>query len=98
VISPLLANIYLHHVFDLWAERWRRLEARSDMIVVRYADDLVAGFEHPYRDPRPIADMRQDQLSGWRFAKVRTKLRNCLSTGDESALHEARSGSAFGAA
>ena len=46
VISPLLANIYLHYVFDLWAERWRRREASGDMIVVRYADDLVAGFEH----------------------------------------------------
>jgi RNA-directed DNA polymerase len=46
VISPLLANVYLHHVFDLWAEVWREKEARGDMIVVRYADDLVAGFEH----------------------------------------------------
>jgi len=45
VISPLLANIYLHYVFDLWAERWRRREASGDMIVVRYADDLIAGFE-----------------------------------------------------
>ncbi|MGA8988913.1 MAG: reverse transcriptase domain-containing protein, partial [Rhodoplanes sp.] len=39
VISPLLANIYLHYVFDLWAERWRRREATGDMIIVRYADD-----------------------------------------------------------
>jgi len=46
VISPLLANIYLHYVLDLWAERWRRREAKGDMIIVRYADDLVAGFEH----------------------------------------------------
>jgi RNA-directed DNA polymerase len=46
VISPLLGNIYLHYVFDLWAERWRRQEARGDMIVVRYADDLVAGGLH----------------------------------------------------
>jgi RNA-directed DNA polymerase len=38
VISPLLANVYLHYCFDLWAERWRRHEARGDMIVVRYAD------------------------------------------------------------
>ena len=41
VISPLLANIYLHYVFDLWAERWRRREATGDMIIVRYADDRV---------------------------------------------------------
>ena len=43
VISPLLANIYLHYCFDLWAERWRRREAQGDMIVVRYADDLAVG-------------------------------------------------------
>src|ERR1700716_2943447 len=46
VISPLLANVYLHYVFDLWAERWRRREAMGDMIMVRYADDLVVGFQH----------------------------------------------------
>jgi len=45
-ISPLLANIYLHYVFDLWARRWRRHSATGDMIVVRYADDIVVGFEH----------------------------------------------------
>ena len=46
VISPLLANIYLHYVLDLWADRWRRREATGDMIIVRYADDVVVGFEH----------------------------------------------------
>jgi hypothetical protein len=46
VASPLLANIYLHYVFDLWAERWRRREATGDMIIVRYADDLVLGFQY----------------------------------------------------
>src|SRR3984885_4250831 len=46
VISPLLANIYLHYVFDLWAERYRRRQAHGDMIIVRYADDVVVGFEH----------------------------------------------------
>jgi RNA-directed DNA polymerase len=46
VISPLLANVYLHYTFDLWAERWRRREAAGDMIIVRYADDIVVGFEH----------------------------------------------------
>jgi group II intron reverse transcriptase/maturase len=46
VISPLLANVYLHHVLDLWAQRWRRREATGDMIVVRYADDIIVGFEH----------------------------------------------------
>jgi group II intron reverse transcriptase/maturase len=45
VISPLLANVYLHYVFDLWAEVWRRKAARGDVIIVRYADDLVMGFQ-----------------------------------------------------
>ena len=45
-ISPLLANIYLHYVFDLWAHRWRRREAHGDVVVVRFADDFVVGFEH----------------------------------------------------
>jgi RNA-directed DNA polymerase len=45
VISPLLANIYLHYVFDLWAERWRRREATGDMIMVRYADDYSASIK-----------------------------------------------------
>lgn len=46
VISPLLANVYLHYVLDLWVEAWRRKEARGDVIVVRYADDFVLGFQH----------------------------------------------------
>jgi RNA-directed DNA polymerase len=45
VASPLLANIYLHYVFDLWIEAWRKKVAKGDVIVVRYADDLVVGFE-----------------------------------------------------
>ena len=45
VASPLLSNVYLHYVFDLWAERWRRREASGDMIIVRYADDIIVGFE-----------------------------------------------------
>lgn len=46
VISPLLANVYLHYTFDLWVQQWRNRNAHGDMIVVRYADDLVAGFKH----------------------------------------------------
>jgi group II intron reverse transcriptase/maturase len=46
VASPLFANVYLHYVFDLWAQQWRRREATGNVIVVRYADDIVAGFEH----------------------------------------------------
>jgi len=46
VASPLLANIYLHYAFDLWADQWRRKEAVGDVIIVRYADDAVLGFQH----------------------------------------------------
>ncbi|MEW5755399.1 MAG: group II intron reverse transcriptase/maturase [Pseudomonadota bacterium] len=45
VVSPLLANVYLHYVMDLWTQRWRQREARAAMMVVRYADDAVLGFE-----------------------------------------------------
>ena len=51
VVSPLLANVYLHYVFDLWAERWRRREASGDMILVRYADDIIVGFQYESRCP-----------------------------------------------
>ena len=61
VISPLLANIYLHYVLDLWAERWRRREASGDMIIVRYADDLVVGFEHE-DDARRFLDAMRARL------------------------------------
>ena len=46
VISPLLANVYLHYAFDMWADRWRRQEATGNVVIVRYADDIVVGFEH----------------------------------------------------
>ncbi|HYW85278.1 MAG TPA: reverse transcriptase domain-containing protein, partial [Spirochaetia bacterium] len=45
VLSPLLANIYLHYVFDLWVQAWRKKRARGDVVVVRYADDVVLGFQ-----------------------------------------------------
>ena len=45
-ISPLLANLYLHYVLDLWAQRWRKRHARGEMILVRYADDFIVGFQH----------------------------------------------------
>ena len=44
-VSPLLANVYLHYVFDLWVRAWRKKQARGDMIVVRFADDIVLGFQ-----------------------------------------------------
>jgi RNA-directed DNA polymerase len=58
VISPLLANIYLHYVLDLWAERWRQREATGDLIIVRYADDVVVGFEREVDAHRFLAAMR----------------------------------------
>jgi group II intron reverse transcriptase/maturase len=58
VASPLLANVYLHYVFDLWAARWRRREATGDMIVVRFADDIVVGFEHEADAQRFWSEMR----------------------------------------
>ena len=61
VISPLLANIYLHYVFDLWAERWRRREATGDMIIVRYADDFIVGFQHE-ADARRFLDVMRERL------------------------------------
>src|SRR6266404_2326416 len=61
VISPLLSNIYLHYVFDLWAERWRRREATGDMIMVRYADDTVVGFQHE-NDARRFWDAMRERL------------------------------------
>ena len=45
VASPLIANVYLHYLFDLWADVWRRKVAKGDVIIVRYADDLVLGFQ-----------------------------------------------------
>jgi Reverse transcriptase (RNA-dependent DNA polymerase) len=59
VISPLIANIYLHYVFDLWANRWRQREATGDMIIVRFADDLIVGFEHENDTRRFLEAMRE---------------------------------------
>src|ERR1700692_5062616 len=64
VISPLLGNIYLHYVYDLWAERWRRQEAQGGMIIVRYADDLVAGFEHE-GDARRFLDVMRERFEAF---------------------------------
>lgn len=58
-VSPLLANVYLHYVLDLWAEQWRRRHARGDMIFVRFADDYIAGFEHREDAERFLADLSE---------------------------------------
>ncbi|HEV7808186.1 MAG TPA: reverse transcriptase domain-containing protein [Solirubrobacteraceae bacterium] len=66
--SPLLANVYLHYVFDLWAHQWRCRHARGDVILVRFADDFVAGFERRDDAERFLADLRE------RFAKFNLEL------------------------
>jgi RNA-directed DNA polymerase len=58
-ISPLLANVYLHYVFDQWAQQWRGRHARGDMVIVRYADDFIAGFQHREDAERFQADLSQ---------------------------------------
>jgi RNA-directed DNA polymerase len=59
VISPLLANIYLHYALDLWAARWRRRTPAGDMIIVRYADDFIVGFQHESDAQRFLNEMRE---------------------------------------
>ena len=59
VISPLLANVYLHYVFDLWVQAWREKVATGDVIVVRYADDLVVGFQHQAEAERFLNEFRE---------------------------------------
>jgi RNA-directed DNA polymerase len=66
--SPLLANIYLHYVFDLWVQHWRKTKAKGDMIVVRWADDFVVGFEHQADAARFHHELAE------RFAKFKLKL------------------------
>lgn len=64
----MLANIYLHYAFDLWVQQWRTKQARGDMIVVRYADDFIVGFQHKAEADRFLTDLRQ------RFAKFGLEL------------------------
>lgn len=58
VISPLLANIYLHYVYDLWVEQWRKRTATGPMIVIRYADDTIVGFQRHADADRFLRDLR----------------------------------------
>ena len=58
VISPTLANIYLHYVFDLWVDVWRTKCAQGDVVVVRYADDIVLGFQHQAEADRFLEKFR----------------------------------------
>jgi group II intron reverse transcriptase/maturase len=67
-VSPLLANVYLHHVFDLWAQWWRSRHAQGDVIIVRFADDYIVGFEHEEDARRFLAEL------GERLAKFGLEL------------------------
>jgi RNA-directed DNA polymerase len=67
-ISPLLANLYLHYVFDLWVQQWRKKQARGDVVVVRYADDFVVGFQHRAEAERFLTELRA------RFARFALEL------------------------
>ena len=58
VISPLLANIYLHYVLDQWTDQWRQ-SGQGDVIIVRYADDAVIGFQHEYEAKKFLKDLRE---------------------------------------
>ena len=90
VISPLLANIYLHYAFDLWAERWRRREATGDVIIVRYADDLVVGFEHE-SDARRFWDAMRERLQEFSLSLHPDKTR-LIEFGRHAAANRKRRG------
>ena len=90
VISPLLANIYLHYVFDLWAERWRRREATGDMIIVRYADDIVVGFQTEH-DAQRFWDAMRERLKEFSLSLHPAKTR-LIEFGRYAAANRARRG------
>jgi hypothetical protein len=74
VISPLLANVYLHYVYDLWIHRWRRRDAKGNVIVVRFADDSVVGFEFP-EDAQALLDGLRVRLGQFGLALNEAKTR-----------------------
>jgi RNA-directed DNA polymerase len=90
VISPLLANVYLHYVFDHWAARWRRREATGDMVILRYADDIVAGFEHE-ADARRFWDAMRERLQEFALTLHPEKSRR-IEFGRLAAVRRARRG------
>jgi RNA-directed DNA polymerase len=73
-ISPLLANIYLHYVLDLWAHQWRNRQAQGDVIIVRFADDFVVGFQHRGEAERFLAELRE-RFANFGLALHRDKTR-----------------------
>jgi len=90
VISPLLANIYMHYVFDLWVQRWRRCEAQGDVIIVRYADDFVVGFEYE-ADARRFWDALRARLEEFALSLHPDKTR-LIEFGRHAAARRTRAG------
>jgi group II intron reverse transcriptase/maturase len=82
--SPLLANVYLHYVFDLWADWWRRKHAHGDVIIVRFADDFIVGFEYEQDARRFLSDLRE------RFARFGLELHPDKTRLVEFGRHAAR--------
>jgi RNA-directed DNA polymerase len=74
VISPLLANVYLHYLFDLWAHRWRQREAQGDVILARYADDIVVGFQYK-SDAEAFWDAMRERLREFSLSLHENKTR-----------------------
>jgi group II intron reverse transcriptase/maturase len=89
-VSPLLANVYLHYVLDLWADWWRKRHARGDVIIVRFADDFIVGFEY-----REDAERFHSELRG-RFAKFGLELHPDKTRLIEFGRHAARNRAARG--
>lgn len=90
VASPLLANVYLHYVFDLWAARWRRKEARGNVIILRFADDIVVGFQHE-ADARRFWDAMRVRFEQFSLALHPDKTR-LLEFGRQAAANRQRRG------
>jgi RNA-directed DNA polymerase len=90
VISPLLANIYMHYVFDMWVHRWRQREAQGDVVIVRYADDFVVGFEHE-ADARRFWDALRARLEEFALSLHPEKTR-LIEFGRHAADRRARAG------
>jgi RNA-directed DNA polymerase len=89
-VSPLLANVYLHYVLDLWADWWRKRHAHGDVIIVRWADDFIVGFEHQEDAERFLAGLRD------RFAKFGLELHPDKTRLIEFGRHAARNRTARG--
>jgi RNA-directed DNA polymerase len=89
-LSPLLANVYLHYVFDLWADHWRKTRAEGDVIISRYADDFVVGFEHEQEARQFLTELRD------RFAQFGLELHpsktRLIEFGRHAARHRAQRG------